>query len=250
MAGTGTLIYAFVPGDVEPTGSAQGVGDPPADVDTVTYDDVAALVSEIPLDRPLGRSADLRAYQRLLDGTATVSPVLPVRFGTVLTDRDAVRDLLTDQRDRIVPMLGRLDGRMQYMVHGRYVEPTILEEILDGSPEARQLREQLRGQPEDAFVDTRMRLGEIINTSIEALRDADMRFAVERLKPVTEDIVLREPTHELDAVNLAVLVDRQRHDEFDHALRELAGTWDGRVTLRRLGPSAPYDFVPQLAPEQ
>src|SRR5689334_7670159 len=105
MAGNGTLIYGFVPGDVEPTPSAQGVGDPPAEIDTVMYDDVAALVSDVPLDRPLGRSADLRAYQRLLDGTATVAPVLPVRFGTVLTDRDAVRDLLADQHDRIVPML-------------------------------------------------------------------------------------------------------------------------------------------------
>ncbi|MFF5228327.1 GvpL/GvpF family gas vesicle protein [Dactylosporangium sp. NPDC000521] len=245
-AQVGTMLYGVVPSDVEPTGSAQGVGNPPGDVTTVTEDDLAALVSEVPLDRPLGRPDDLTAYQRLLDGTAAVAPVLPVRFGTVLRDAEAVRQLLADQHDTIAPLLDRLEGRVQYVVRGRYIENTVLAEILETDSDARQLREYIQGRPEQETTQQRMALGERINGAIEAMRQADTRTAVDRLGKVVEDLVVAAPTHELEAVHLPVLVEQERRAEFDAALAELADGWSGRVELRRLGPGAPYDFVTRL----
>ena len=242
----GTMIYAFVPGDVEPTDEAHGVGDPPGPVAVVDAGDVAALVSEVPLDRPLGRPSDLTAYQSLVDGTAAVAPVVPVRFGTVLTDPDAVRELLANQHDNLVALLDALEDRVEFVLHGRYRESVVLTEILDENAEARSLRDQIQGQPDEVTINVRMRLGEIINQTVEAKRAADGRYAMEVLAPVGVRLIAREPTHELDAVNLAVLVDRRRQDEFDSAAEALAGTWEGRVTLRRLGPLAAYDFVPPL----
>jgi hypothetical protein len=54
---------------------------------------------------------------------------------------------------------------------------------------------------------------------------------------------VREPTHERDAVHLALLVETERQGELEEAVKELAGQWAGRVTMRLLGPLAPYDFV-------
>lgn len=245
---TGTMVYGVVPEDVEPTSTALGVGDPPAPITTVTYRDLAALVSEVPLDRPLGRPADLTAYQKLLDGTATVAPVLPIRFGTVLDGADAVRQLLTDRHDEIAAMLDRLEGRVEFLIRGRYVEQTILRQILRDVPEVRELRDEIHGRPEAQTTQLRMRLGEIINNAIESSRAADTQAAAERLKPLVDDVVVRDPTHELEAVHLAVLVDDEQRPEFDRAIDELTDEWQDRVAMRRLGPLAPYDFVSQLAP--
>ena len=74
----GLFIYGIVPSDVEPTPDAEGVGDPPGEVAAIRHGELAALVSEIGLEEPLGHPADLTAYQTLLDGTAAVAPVLPV----------------------------------------------------------------------------------------------------------------------------------------------------------------------------
>ena len=242
----GMMLYGVVPADVEPTGSARGVGDPPGDITTVTQDDLTALVSEVPLDRPLGRPDDLTAYQRLLDGTVEVAPVLPVRFGTVLRDLDAVRQLLADQHDQIAPLLKRFEGRVEYVVRGRYAQDAVLGEILEADPYARRLREDIHERSDEETTQQRMALGERINGAIEAMRLAYTRPAADRIGRVVEDLVVAEPTHELDAVHLPVLVELSRRAEFDAVLAELADEWDGRVELRRIGPAAPYDFVNRL----
>ena len=60
--------------------------------------------------------------------------------------------------------------------------------------------------------------------------------------------VVREPTHELDAVNAALLVAISRQDDLEQALSDLAAEWEGRIETRLLGPQAPYDFTPTLVP--
>ena len=44
--------------------------------------------------------------------------------------------------------------------------------------------------------------------------------------------VIREPTHELDAVHVALLVEITRQDELEQALSDLASDWDGRIEIR------------------
>ena len=79
-------VYGIVGRDVEVLPEARGVGDPPAPVELVVDGSIAALVSEVPPERPLGTGDDLLNHQRLLDATVLDTPVLPVRFGAVLAE--------------------------------------------------------------------------------------------------------------------------------------------------------------------
>jgi hypothetical protein len=247
--GVATFLYGVVPSDVEPTADAQGVGDPPGKVAVVTHRDIGALISEVPVDRPLGSPEELRAYQRLLDGTAEVAPVLPVRFGAVLADEGAVTDLLARYHDDFRAALNELEGRVEFTVRGRYEQSVVLREVLAENPEVQQLREQVRGQPEEATVALRMRLGELVNQAVEAKRNADTERVVDLLRPLADRVLVRPVTHETDAANVAVLVDAGRRDELEEAVRQLAEEWSERATLRLLGPLAPYDFVGALQPQ-
>jgi hypothetical protein len=240
---TGFFLYGVVPADVEPTAQAKGIGDPPAPVRTVVHQDIAALVSEVSLDRPLGEAKDLLTFQRLLDGTATASPVLPVRFGAVLADRDAVTELLAANHDAFLDALHELEGRVEYAVRGRYHDETVLEEVIADNDEVKSLREQIQGKPEDATMDLRIRLGEIVSTAVEAKRNADSQRLAEALEPFADDIVTLAPTHEYDAANVAALVRSEARDEFESAVHELADEWSDRAGVRLLGPLAPYDFA-------
>src|SRR5688500_16750044 len=88
----GYYIYGIVPSDVEVDPSARGIGDPPIQVQAIRRGEIAALVSEIDIDSPIGRPQDLLAHESLLDATAAEVPVLPVRFGAVVGSLDAVAD--------------------------------------------------------------------------------------------------------------------------------------------------------------
>ena len=235
-------VYGIVPADVHPEEDATGIHDAPIEI--VTHGDIAALVSEIDPDQRLGAPVDLQAHARILDGTSHVAPVLPLRFGAVVSDRDAViNELLADHEDEFASALEELEGFAQYMVRGRYVEETILREIVDESPKATSLLESIRDQPEELTRDARMALGEIIGHALEAKRDADTRSTLEVLSPLTDSVTVRDPTHDEDAVQLAVLFEVDRQGELEQAVGELAERWDNRVTMRILGPMAPYDFI-------
>lgn len=246
----GVYVYGIVPADVEMADDVQGVGDPPGELRLVRHEDIAALISDVDTSRPLGRPEDLTAHQELLDLTVAEAPVLPLRFGAVLTDEEAVAgELLGPHHDEFAAALRELDGRAQYVVKGRYVEETVLREVLRDNKQASQLREQIRDAgDEDATRPLRIQLGEIINDAVSGKRETDTRHACEVLEPHSEALNVREPSHEEDAVNIALLVEISRQEDLEQALNELASKWDGRVRLRLLGPMAPYDFVGTLAP--
>src|SRR5947209_3148212 len=160
-------VYGIVPADVAVEDDALGVGDPPRPVTLARHGEIAALVSEIDPDQPLGRPEDLRAHAGLLDAVAAEVPVLPLRFGAALSSMGGVTgELLGEHHDELRDALRELEGRAEYVVRGRYDERAILREILDEDPRLARLREAIRDQPEEVSRNERITLGEAINNAL------------------------------------------------------------------------------------
>ena len=243
-------VYGIVPADVETDPEARGVGDPPSPVKAVKHDRIAALISEIPRDKPLGRPEDLTAHAALLDAAAAEVPVLPLRFGAVVADEDAVgTELLEEHHDGFVAALTELEGKAEYVVKARYLEDAILQEVLGENEQLSELREAIRGKSEDATRNERIALGEGINNAIAAKRDADTAKVADALTALGARIAVREPTHEEDAVHLACLAETAKQSDVEEAVDRIARDWDGRAQVRLLGPLAAYDFVVTQQPE-
>lgn len=244
QAESAVYVYGIVPGDVEVEKSAQGIGDPPAPVEVVHEGDIAALVSVIAIDHALGTPEDLQAHAKLLDGTAGVAPVLPLRFGAVMTDQDAVaEELLRDHHDEFAQALKALEGQAEYLVKGRYDEQAFLARLLSENDEARQLADDIRGKSEDASRNSRIALGELIANAIEAMRNADTNTVIDETEGIARQVNPREPTHEWDAVHVAVLCEVERQAELEEVVNRMNENAGGLMKLRLLGPVAAYDFV-------
>jgi hypothetical protein len=227
-----------------------GVGDPPGQVRVVHSDGLVALVSEVDVAKPLGSPEDLTAHQQIVDATAAEVPVLPVRFGAVMPSEEAVaEELLGANHDEFIDALKEIEGRAQFVVKGRYVEKAILGEVLSENRQAARLANKLRGADPDATRDSRIKLGELINNAIEAKRRKDTRALGDAMEGHCVASVVREPTHELDAVHVAFLVETDAESDMEQAIEDLAREWEGRIELRLLGPMAAYDFVGSVLPE-
>ncbi len=173
---TAVYVYGILPGDVELDPEATGVGDPPAPVRLVKYRDIAALISDVDLAKPLGTPEDLMAHEDLLDSSAAEVPVLPVKFGAVVASEDAVTaELLEPHYDGFRAALEQLDGFVEYVVKGRYVEQVILSEILAENPAAADLARQATSGAADVLADreAQIQLGELIGQAVEAKREQD-----------------------------------------------------------------------------
>ncbi|MEV0429837.1 GvpL/GvpF family gas vesicle protein [Micromonospora sp. NPDC050495] len=239
----GLFIYGIVPSDVEPTPDAEGVGSPPGEVIAIRHGELAALASAVGLEEPLGRPADLTAYERLLDGTAAVAPVLPVRFGTVVTGEDAVEDLLAAHHDRFAAALDEFADRLQYTVHGRFDEQEFIGGFLAENASAAALADEVRGRPEAESREQRIRLGEMISQAVELRREAENRDLADAVGRAAVAEAPLPPSHELDAVRVAFLVAEEDEDEFVRAVEDFAEQRRDLIRMRLIGPLAPYDFV-------
>lgn len=249
QADSAVYVYGIVPGDVEVQKSAKGIGDPPATVEVVHEGDIAALVSVITIDHALGTPEDLQAHAKLLDGTAGVAPVLPLRFGAVMTDEDAVAaELLRDHHDEFSQALKALEGQAEYIVKGRYDDQAFLTRLLSESDEARQLADDIRDKSEDASRNSRIALGELIANTIEAMRNTDTNTVIDEIEGIVSQVNPREPTHEWDAVHVAVLCEVERQGELEEVVDRMNENANGLMKLRLLGPVAAYDFVVTAAP--
>jgi hypothetical protein len=119
----GIYVYGILPADIEVAAEMRGVGEHPGVLRVVRSDGLAALISEVDPSGPLGSPDDLRTHREILNATATEVPVLPLHAGTVLASEDAVvEELLAAHHGEFAAALERFEGRIQFVVKGRYSE--------------------------------------------------------------------------------------------------------------------------------
>ena len=237
-------VYGLVAADAELPPDLFGIG-PSGEVSAVPHRRLAALVSDVPADRPLGTRDDLVGHERVLDRVVAATAVVPMRFPAVVERTDIVDELLAPHHDRFVEILAELDGRVQYTLKGSYQRDEVLSEVLAADPEIRSLRESIAGLPEDASYYDRVRLGELVVAALEARREADAADMLRRIGPTAVATVQRRPANPEDVIDAAFLVDRAGEREFSDVVEEVGRAFDGRARLRLLGPLAPYDFTPE-----
>jgi Gas vesicle synthesis protein GvpL/GvpF/Lsr2 len=246
----GIFVYGILPADIEVAADMPGVGEHPGPLRDVRFDDLAALISDVDLSGRLGSPDDLRTHREILDATAAEVPVLPLRFGTVLTSEDAVaEELLAAHHDEFTAALEQLEGRAEFQVKGRYVEEAVLGEVLSQNKQAARLRDAIEGNDPDAARNARIELGQLINEVVTARRDEDTRALTQAMEELCVASVARTQAHELDAVHVAFLVAVDEEREVERVIGDLARQWEGRIDVQLLGPMAAYDFAGTAQPE-
>lgn len=238
-----TYVYGLIGADTELPADLKGLG-PSGKVSTIVHGDIAAIVGDVPTDRPLGMRDDLLSHEAVVDTVAENATVLPMRFPAVVEEDGIVEELLDPHHDRFVAALDELEGRVQFTLKGRYEQDVVLREVLEDHPEVRELQEEIRDLPEDATYHQRLRLGELVVGELEERRDAEAEELVQQLEPHVVGVVVHNPGQPDDIINTAFLVERERIREFEDAVERQGERLHGRARLRLLGPLAPYDFVP------
>jgi gas vesicle protein GvpL/GvpF len=238
----GFYVYGVVPVGEEARPRLRGIDE--AEVEFVEHASVAAAVTEIALDRPPGRRAELVAHTRVVDALSALGPVLPVQFGSIIESADAiVEELLGPEHDRFVELLDNLVGRHQLNLRADYVEEQILGEIVQNHPDIAELRRRTRQLPEGTLHPDLVRLGELVSLAVDSIRDQDAEAIMERVRPLVLDESSRGATGMNRVLDVALLVEDDGVPRLEDALETLAEAMHERIRLRLTGPLAPYDFA-------
>ena len=238
----GEVVYGIVRSGTTALGFPRGIED--GVVRVLDAGEAAALVSRVAETELRATRDDLLAHSRVLEHAVKSGPVLPLRFGIVLADEQAVlSELLEPRHDELAALLVRFERSVELRVKGFYLEDENLREIVSNDAELTHLRQAALAAPEGARYAQQVRLGEAVARAVDAQRRVDVERIVARLEPLADDAVLEHDAGGALAVAASFLVARERIPDFDVAMEELARTYAPRIRFKYLGPLPPHSFV-------
>lgn len=212
---------------------------PPARTTTVVHHDVAAVVGE--LTGPELTEENATEHLDVLCSLVTETPVVPLRFGTVAPDEDAVRDeVLASGHDDFVAMLDALDGKVEVRVTLAFDEQRMLRDTVAESTE---LRAAAGGSRELA---DRMAIGEAAVRELTARVQAQGEQLVAPLLAVA-DSATRVGSEEPATDAWAFLVDLDHLSTMDELVARL-GTAESGAEITYFGPLPALTFAGAAAP--
>jgi Gas vesicle synthesis protein GvpL/GvpF len=217
----------------------EGVGDPPCPVRIVDEGELAAIISDAPEGlRP--KRSDLLAHQKVLSEAGAAGPVLPMRFGSIAPDDDAVRHVLQERAEHYEERLRSLEGKDEYNVKAVHNEEAVLQRVMAENPEIRAITEANRKAGGGSYED-RLRLGEMVVAALQTREAEDAVELQHTLEPVTEAVNVG-PESTGWVANVSFLVDRDSAERFLTAVEEVRRAHP-HLELRINGPLPPYSFV-------
>ncbi|WP_017588088.1 GvpL/GvpF family gas vesicle protein [Nocardiopsis ganjiahuensis] len=236
-----TYVYGIVRDD-EALDSVKlsGVGQDAAPVRFVRAYGVAAAVSDAP-EALRAKRRDLEAHQNVLLDLGQEHGVLPLRFGAVSEDDDAVAAELSRYADHYSVLLDKLQDRVEFNVKAQHVEEAALRTVLRNDEGLRARNEELKaaggGDPAE-----RMAFGEQVAQAVEELRRRDAETVLGPLEGLAESTA-RGSLPDGHLTNTSFLVHRDRADDFLREAGRLQQELSSYAEVRVNGPLPPYSFV-------
>lgn len=216
-----------------------GVGEPPESLRVVKDGSLAAVVSEAP-DELRAKRRDVLAHQTVLERLLAQGSTLPLRFGAVAPDDDAVRHALEERAEAYRERLSALEGCAEFHLRGSVDEDALLREILRRSDEARRMNEEIRAG--HGGEDLKVALGELVAEEVSAHHESFAAAIVDTLGRHARETHTSQPSGD-DFLSASFLVEKAHQDAFLARERELAGQYGEDFDLRLHGPLPPYSFV-------
>jgi hypothetical protein len=236
-----TYVYAFAgAAHPLPVDSLTGVGERKPPVRLVRHDGLAAVVSDAP-ERLRAKRRDVEAHERVLETLFAAGTVLPMRFGTVAADDEAVEAELASGAKRYRELLERLKGKVEVNLKAVHREEPVLRELLGGSRELRERSDALRASGGGSHQD-KVALGEQLSAALEDRCSKDAEQLLAELRPHTSAAKLGPPVDGC-FLNVSFLLGATDREDFEAALSRLRQERSELMDIRLYGPLPPYSFL-------
>jgi hypothetical protein len=236
-----TYVYAFTgTSHPLPVDRMAGVGERKPPVRVVRQDGLTAVVSDAP-ERLRAKRRDVEAHERVLDTLFAAGTVLPMRFGTVAADDEAVKAELASGAKRYTKLLSRLKGKVEVNVKALHREEAVLRELLLDSQELRDRGEALRASGGGSQQD-KVAFGERLSAALDERRSRDAEQLVAELRPHASAVKLGPPVDGC-FVNVSFLLGATDRERFEASLAELRQERSRLMEIRLYGPLPPYSFL-------
>ena len=244
MQREGKYVYCVVQTEQERSFGPIGVGARGDEVLTVGYDDLSMAVSNHPMAGCAANRENLLAHERVIERMMTeFDSVLPVRFGTIASGAEEVRNLLDRRRREFRTRLADMDHKVELGVKGFWRDMgKVYDELLHENPILKRRKEAVVGRG-GRDLGVRTELGRLVKEALEAKRQRQAQDIADRLRRSSYEHKLNRTIGDEMFINAAFLVGRGREMEFDNVMDSLGEEFGHAIRFLYSGPLPVFNFV-------
>jgi hemerythrin superfamily protein len=247
----GKYIYCIIETKIDRNFGPIGIGGRGDEVSTVSYRDLGMVISNSPMTKYVISRENLLAHERVVEEVMKEFTVLPVRFCTIASSADEIRNLLDSRHREFKNLLRDMDHKIELGIKGLWKDMnTIFKEITVENKEIKRLKQKLQNDKGKknisstrTFLEAKMEVGKLVEEALKRKKEKEAEKIVGALRRTAFDHKLNTTMSDELFINAAFLVDKGREKEFDNIMDDLSEKYRERTKLIYVGPLPPYNFV-------
>lgn len=245
MEKEGKYIYCIVNSKQERHFGPIGIGSRGDEVLTIGYEDLSMIVSNHPLTKLVVSRENMIAHEKVIEEVMKeFDSVLPVRFGTIASSADEIRNLLDNRRREFKDLLKNMERNVELGVKGLWKNMNLIfKEIMEENKEIKKIKESIQKDRNKKNIQAKMEVGKMVADALIKKKEKESAKIVDILRIAASDCKLNKTIGDEMFMNAAFLVDKGREKEFDNIMDDLSDEHKDRVKFIYSGPFAPYNFV-------
>jgi Gas vesicle synthesis protein GvpL/GvpF len=237
----GKYVYCIIKSEKTLNFGPLGIGADPAEVHTIHFQDIAAVVSNTPMVVQDPTRDNVLAHQRVNETVMQHHTVIPMSFGTVFkTDHD-IKALLRSAYDAFSDVLSKMHGKVEFGLKVLWDRDQIIREIEEEEEDIRRLKGEISSQKGSTYF-ARMQYGRLIDAALQARSEHYVNEIFQLLRDVSVASRSNKSIGDRMIMNAAFLVARDAEAAFDFRVKDIGQRYD-KLTFKYTGPWPPYNFV-------
>jgi hypothetical protein len=239
--GAGKYVYCIIKSDQPLFFGPLGIGSEPSEVHTVTYRDLAAVVSSTPMVVQDPTRENVLAHQRVNETVMRDHTVIPMSFGTVFKTADDIVELLKSAYEAFIDVLNKMVDKFEFGLKVLWDRDQMVRDIEADDEDIRRLKVEIQGQKGSTYF-ARMQYGRLMDQALQARSERYVADIFATLRDVSVASRSNKPIGDRMIMNAAFLVSREAEEAFDARVKEIGSRYD-KLTFKYTGPWPPYNFV-------
>jgi len=245
MEKEGKYIYCITKTKQERNFGPIGIGERSDEVLTIGYDDLSMVVSSYPVTKLAANRENMLVHQKVIEEVMKeFDSVLPVRFGTIASSADEIRNLLDRRYREFMSALTDMNHKVELGVKGIWKKmDVIFNEIVEDNREIKSLKEKIARDTNGNNNQVKIEVGKMVERALQKKKEQEAERIVDAFRRTTFDHKLNKTIGDEMFINAAFLVSKGREKEFDNIMDDLSDEYQDRMKFMYAGPLPAFNFV-------
>jgi hypothetical protein len=237
----GKYVYCIINSDKPLRFGDIGIGAEPPEVYTIHYKNLAAVVSDAPIEVLDSTRDNVLAHERVNETVMHDHTVIPMSFGTIFKTHDDIIELLRSAFDAFGDVLNKMQNKLEFGLKVLWDPDQSVRDVESEDEDIAKLKKEIGAQKGPTYF-ARMQYGRLVDAALQARSERYVASILNELRDVSVASRINKPIGDKMIMNAAFLISRNQEQAFDRKIKDIASRLD-QLTFKYTGPWPPYNFV-------